>query len=191
MEKRLMNNWCVKNDGSLLFKNTVVRHLNKKWKTATPVLRGADSGYYYGIWNDDIYVDIVRPVACKKLSIPKFCKLTGCLTDIVQITIDDICRLNPDSFITSGQIIAYMEERFGVRMKPVDLRESIHDIRCAGRIKNLVANTRGYWIAKNTVEVQKYLVDLQYRAMRIHELQAAIKAQAEETFGQQIQIPLE
>lgn len=190
MKPGLPQNWAVKNDGSLLFKNTVVREINKHKDMRQPFLGSKDS-YYYGIWADKVYIESICPDPCVLLSITQFCKTTQCLTDIVQAVIEDISRHSPNKVFTSKDIRLYLDERFGVKMKPVDLRESIHDIRCAGRIKNLVASTKGYWVARNTVEVQKYLGDLQYRAMRIHELQAAIKTQAEETFGQQILLPLE
>ena len=188
--KKLPENWCVKNDGSLLFKNTVVKYLNGHKSTVNPY-HGYKDGFYYGIVAHCVFIDVIRPIGAQVLSITQFCKLTQCLTDIVQAVIEDISHHSPNKVFTSKDIRLYLDERFGVKMKPVDLRESIHDIRCAGRIKNLVASTKGYWVARNTVEVQKYLGDLQYRAMRIHELQAAIKYQAEETFGQQILLPLE
>lgn len=186
---RLPENWTVKNDGSLLFKNTVVREINKHKDTQQP-FHGNKDGHYYGIWADRVYIDMVRPVPCVLLSIAQFCKLTHCLTDIVEAVINDICRHSPNKVFTSKDVQAFLWDRFGAKMKAVDLRESIHDLRCAGKIKNLVASTKGYWVARNTAEVQKYLADLQYRAMRIHELQAAIKTQAEEYFGHQVEIPL-
>lgn len=189
MKYGLPQNWCVKNDGSLLFKNTVIKHMNKENINGNRY-RGNQIDDYYGMREGIAFTDWTT-LGAKELSLTQFCKTTKCLTDIVEAVINDICRHSPNKVFTSKDVQAFLWERFGVKMKAVDLRESIHDLRCAGKIKNLVASTKGYWVARNTAEVQKYLEGLQYRAMRIHELQAAIKTQAEEYFGHQVEIPLE
>lgn len=79
-----------------------------------------------------------------------------------------------------------IEDTTGMRVSTGRIRGIIHYIRKHGLVKNLIASGRGYRKAKDTVELRRYLDDLQSRAMAIHDIQAALKRQGEEVFGHQL-----
>jgi len=90
--------------------------------------------------------------------------------------------------VTNAEIRAIVYDATGHVVDPCKIRGVIHEIRRLGLVKNIIACSKGYRVARNVVEVQKYLSELQSRAMAIHNIQSALKKQAEETFGQQLNI---
>lgn len=90
--------------------------------------------------------------------------------------------------VTNAEIQTIVYDATGCVVDPSRIRGIIHEIRRLGLVKNIIACNRGYRVARNVVEVQRYLSELQSRAMAIHNIQAALKKQAEETFGNQIEI---
>jgi len=74
-QNRLPKSWCVKNDGSQLFKDTVVEYLNKKYKRC---LTGNNTSAYYGVISDIDAADYFSTIRHfdKLLTLQQFIEMT-------------------------------------------------------------------------------------------------------------------
>ena len=153
-------------------------------------LDGDSVGAHYGCLDGAQFCTKNKPDETILLSLAKFCSITGAITDIVEASVNDLIAINPGHIFTISDVVSLCYEKYGVTMKPGSARGHLHKLRCSGKIENLIAGNNGYRVAKDSAEVRKYLDSLQLRAMQIHDLQAAIKYQAEKVFGHQMEIPI-
>ena len=56
-----------------------------------------------------------------------------------------------------------MRDKYGFNMNGARVRKVLNYLRTTGRVKLLVADSKGYWIAQNKDEVEKYLTGLHQR----------------------------
>mgnify|MGYP006921359190 CR=1 FL=1 len=73
----LPKNWVVKNDGSQLFKDTVIKYINETINSNCIPYSGENNNHYYGIINDKVYCYIDLPhYPSTLLTLNDFIKLT-------------------------------------------------------------------------------------------------------------------
>jgi hypothetical protein len=68
---------------------------------------------------------------------------------------------------TTNRMIGRKLAGKGIAASPLVIRRIIHHIRIHNIIVNLIANSYGYYIAKNRDEVEKYVISLRGRARSI------------------------
>jgi hypothetical protein len=90
--------------------------------------------------------------------------------------------------ITNPELRVLVNIETGKDILPHNIRLVIHEIRVRSIVKNVVASSKGYWVAKSMVEVDIYLESLQARAMQIHEVQSALKKQMGDTLIGQLEL---
>lgn len=94
--------------------------------------------------------------------------------------------------IHSNSTIRFLlEDMLGLTFDSAQIRAMIHEIRTKDLVKNLIANGTGYFVAIDFHQSQLYIDRLQKRAMQIHEVQAAIRRQMQDTLIDQQKLPLE
>lgn len=75
-------------------------------------------------------------------------------------------KVGPERAISSGRIIKAMQNH-GYKINGARLRKIIHHIRVNKLIKNLVSDSRGYYISNDRKVVRKYQQSLRERAKAI------------------------
>ena len=65
-------------------------------------------------------------------------------------------------------------------------RKAIQELICTGRVRCLIASSKGYKFTSDTAEMQRYLKSVHHRAMEILRRMAALKSQAETEMGLQL-----
>jgi len=184
--RQITKPWCVKNDGSLLFCNAVMRYI--AINAAKYILYPIDE-FYYGIKDDGTVLHWpVKPPHFKEFSLKEFIEITGAKEELALIVTNEL--LQEHGKFTGRQLKTILYEKFGLTISAAHTREILHGLRCSGKLPLLVANTSGYWIATTTMEVQKYREFLQQRAKAFFELSAAIRDQAELKFGKQLDLEI-
>lgn len=58
------------------------------------------------------------------------------------------------------------------------LQKLIHHIRVNGKVKNLIAGSKGYYISSNADEISNYLRVIKGRVTELHEIRRAIEKQS-------------
>ena len=91
----LPTSWCVKNDGSQLFKDTVIAYLNTCNRCQNPPFTGSCSEYYYGVTKTGIgYFSTYTREFDTVLSLSEFINLTNTpglhYGDLVEVSYDNI-----------------------------------------------------------------------------------------------------
>lgn len=98
--KKINNEWCVKNDGSQLFKDTVIKYLNEKHSYYQ---HETESLFYGEIFiNSTQYRNISTTPFGKQIDITQFIKESGILNNIRYwkfICSNNRLSINPESFI--------------------------------------------------------------------------------------------
>lgn len=74
-KNNLPDNWLVLNDGSQLFKDTVIVYINKH-KNSCGLYIGDVTNYYYGIMENELQIAVILNTNANRLSLQKFIELT-------------------------------------------------------------------------------------------------------------------
>lgn len=78
-----------------------------------------------------------------------------------------LSKIGKSNAITSDQMIAGLKENCNIDINGARLRKIINYIRTSGRVKNLVATSKGYYIEDNQEEIDKYVESLYQRSEAI------------------------
>jgi len=81
--------------------------------------------------------------------------------------------------LSSNKIITSLKA-VGHKIDPARLRKIIHNIRVIGKVKNLVADSRGYYVTNDQEVLLKYIQSLQERTDSIQEVREAMMEQYKE-----------
>jgi len=111
--------------------------------------------------------------------------------DLVVPVIVDLFKRNINNPVSNNNIRLWVLYHTGISLRPCVTRTLIHEIRVHSKVENLIANSHGYFISDNLSVVQGYLSSLQDRAMKIHELQYALKFQMEKNLVGQTSLPVD
>ena len=89
-------------------------------------------------------------------------------------------KIGSKKAITNKQMISALRQRRDSRDQPIKITDSrvrklINHIRTNGLIEGLIANSKGYYITNDPVELQKYLDSLQARANEIERVKESLK----------------
>lgn len=187
--RKLPENWCVKNDGSLLFRNTVIRYLyENKYNDLIKYDLHIQNTYFGAMGSKPFFNAMLSPNNPPSISLKEFIEITGAEEDLALLVVNEL--LYEQGRFTGRQLKTELYEKFGLSISTMHVREILHGLRCSGKLPLLVANTTGYWIATTTMEVEKYRDFLQERAKKFFELSACIRDQAELKFGNQLDLQM-
>lgn len=93
---KLPKSWCVVNDGSLRFKETVIKFLNKNFGEAYV---GSNKGFYYGVTDYGHVISNGCAASCQKnLTLEEFVRLSGLEEkETYELTKDTILKMAKES----------------------------------------------------------------------------------------------
>lgn len=92
-------------------------------------------------------------------------------------------RVGVKNAITSEQIIKGFKSHYNVTLKSPRVRKMINYIRVNFLVKNLVANSRGYYIENDAEKIDKYIESLLQRAVAIKEVANSFKLNIEPQYA--------
>lgn len=76
-------------------------------------------------------------------------------------------HVGPSKAITAGELVVLLEIKYKRAIHMSSVRKYINYIRISGMLKNLIAGSRGYYIADTPQQVLDYIKSLRHRAYTI------------------------
>jgi hypothetical protein len=135
-------------------------------------------------------------LAAKQIEIKK-AKRISALKTVTKVTSMDKVRIVPfvvkklkaanskNRMVSGPEIKNSIYKHQGIKINAGKLRVIIHYIRVNGLVKCLLATQQGYFITKDTLEMQVYLKSLNKRIRQIGHLRTSLDRQGHEILGQQ------
>lgn len=109
--------------------------------------------------------------------------------NVIPLVVAKLKRANSKNrFVSGSEIRNSLYKNHGIKVTCGTIRALLHYIRINGLVKCLVATSYGYYISKDTLEVQVYLKSLRKRIRQIGALAKAIDRQCHEVIGRQYSV---
>ncbi len=90
------------------------------------------------------------------------------LSHLIALTLDT--RVGLHNALTNNQLCEVIEFHHGLIVSPSKMRKIINHIRRNKLVKNLIANTKGYFVSKDREEIIEYVKSLYERIDAIKEV---------------------
>lgn len=79
-------------------------------------------------------------------------------------------RIGVDNALKNQELSDMLHHQHGIRVAPGKMRKIINYIRRKKLVINLIANSKGYYVAKNRKEIEEYVMSLFQRMDAIKEV---------------------